>query len=100
MNENTYSRATGFPIKQPLSVISLIDSIMFRIKYAEIHSPIAVFLHYNRPGLVAVFGSTVKTKKIAIKQNQYFVGMYDRTSDPRHTAIELNSALADQWRQS
>lgn len=79
MKINQKPMPPGTATAKPLSVVSPINHIMLRIKYAEPESPIAVFISEKAIGLVAVFGSTVNTKKIAIKENQNFVGMFDKT---------------------
>lgn len=86
----------GYPIKQPLSVISSINEIMLRIKTAEPESPIAVFNHRYVAGLVAVFGDTIGTRKLATKENRYFVGMFDKNSDLKFVSAVLLSIEATQ----
>jgi len=74
--------------------ISSINVIMRRIDVATIKSPIAVFtIPEERIKLNAVFGATKVTKDAVIKNNDTFVGMYNRTMDTTLIRKELRKAL-------
>ncbi len=72
--------------------------IMTRIKGAELYSPIAVFtkrqpLPIKGFGLVAVFGDTIETRRIAIQENISFVGMFSKNDNLKSVEILLNRVL-------
>lgn len=84
--------------KSPLSVVSSVEFIMLRIRAATQESPIAVFLKKSPfankgPGLVAVFGSTIETKKIAVEENPDFIGMYHKRDHLSVVESTLTRAL-------
>ena len=75
MKKNTTEQYANSATEEPLSVISTVDTIMERIAVAKPRSPIAVFK--GKRGLIAVFGSTVKT--FAMRNDKNFVGLFDNT---------------------
>lgn len=93
MSKNKRGKTIGFQHRKPFSVVSPVETIMLRIENASPESPIAVFISDRiLGGLVAVFGSTVKTKEIAIEQNQNFVGMFDKNCDLKSVKVVLDRA--------
>lgn len=59
---------------------------------AQPESPIAVFIHEKKLGLVAVFAETVKTKEIAVEQNRHFIGIFHKYSHLYNVESILNRA--------
>lgn len=96
--ETGFKKICNNPERKPLSVISSIGDIMTRIKGAELYSPIAVFTKRQPSpikgfGLVAVFGSTFETKKIANNKNKNFIGMFSKNDDLKSIVLILNRVL-------